>query len=33
MLQGEELVLEAFAGRETDHTRIPVGKGVCGTEV
>ena len=33
MLQGEELVLEAFAGRETDHTRIPVGVGVCGTAV
>jgi GAF domain-containing protein len=33
MLQGEELVLEAHAGRETDHTRIPVGKGVCGTAV
>jgi L-methionine (R)-S-oxide reductase len=33
MLHGEELVLEAFAGRETDHTRIPVGKGVCGTAV
>jgi L-methionine (R)-S-oxide reductase len=33
MLKGEELVLEAFAGRETDHTRIPVGKGVCGTAV
>ncbi|HEX5387515.1 MAG TPA: GAF domain-containing protein [Gemmatimonadales bacterium] len=30
MLHGDELVLEAFAGRETDHTRIPVGKGVCG---
>ena len=28
-----ELVLEAFAGRETDHTRIPVGVGVCGTAV
>jgi len=26
-------VLEAYAGRETDHTRIPVGKGVCGTAV
>src|SRR2546430_12861012 len=26
-----ELVLEAFAGRETEHTRIPVGRGVCGT--
>ena len=33
MLQGDELVLEAHAGRETDHTRIPVGKGVCGTAV
>jgi L-methionine (R)-S-oxide reductase len=33
MLQGDELVLEAFAGRETDHTRIPVGVGVCGTAV
>ncbi len=33
MLHGEELVLEAHAGRETDHTRIPVGKGVCGTAV
>ncbi len=33
MLQGEELVLAAFAGRVTDHTRIPVGKGVCGTAV
>lgn len=33
MLHGDELVLEAFAGRETDHTRIPVGRGVCGTAV
>ncbi|MGH7703944.1 MAG: GAF domain-containing protein [Gemmatimonadales bacterium] len=33
MLQGEELVLEGSAGRETDHTRIPVGQGVCGTAV
>ncbi|HSJ75603.1 MAG TPA: GAF domain-containing protein [Gemmatimonadales bacterium] len=33
MLQGNELVLEAFSGRETDHTRIPVGVGVCGTAV
>jgi L-methionine (R)-S-oxide reductase len=33
MLHGDELVLEAFAGRETDHTRIAVGKGVCGTAV
>ena len=33
MLHGEELVLEAFAGRDTEHTRIPVGQGVCGTAV
>jgi GAF domain-containing protein len=33
MLQGEELVLEAYSGRDTEHTRIPVGKGVCGTAV
>jgi GAF domain-containing protein len=33
MLHGDELVLEAYAGRVTDHTRIPVGKGVCGTAV
>ncbi|MCO5599544.1 hypothetical protein L7F22_053650 [Adiantum nelumboides] len=29
----QELVLEAYAGRPTEHTRIPVGKGVCGTAV
>lgn len=33
MLRGDELVLEAHAGRETEHTRIPVGRGVCGTAV
>lgn len=33
MLHGEELVLEAFSGRETEHTRIAVGHGVCGTAV
>src|SRR5213594_4100072 len=33
MLHGDELVLEAYAGRETEHTRIPVGTGVCGTAV
>jgi L-methionine (R)-S-oxide reductase len=33
MLHGSELVLEAHAGRDTDHTRIPVGLGVCGTAV
>lgn len=33
LLQGSELVLEAFSGRGTPHTRIPVGTGVCGTAV
>jgi L-methionine (R)-S-oxide reductase len=33
MLHGDELRLEAHAGRDTDHTRIPVGQGVCGTAV
>ncbi|MGE5142582.1 MAG: GAF domain-containing protein [Acidobacteriota bacterium] len=33
MVHGNELVLEAFAGRETEHVRIAVGVGVCGTAV
>src|SRR2546429_5934702 len=33
MLHDDELVLEAYAGRETPHLRIPVGVGVCGTAV
>lgn len=33
MLHGAELVLEAYAGRQTEHTRIAVGTGVCGTAV
>jgi L-methionine (R)-S-oxide reductase len=33
MLHGDELLLEAHAGRDTDHTRISVGAGVCGTAV
>jgi len=33
MLHDGELVLEAHAGRDTDHVRIPVGAGVCGTAV
>jgi GAF domain-containing protein len=33
MLHGDELVLEAFSGRDTEHTRIAVGNGVCGTAV
>ena len=32
-LQGETLVLDAYVGAPTDHTHIPVGKGVCGTAV
>ncbi len=31
MLQGEDLVLEAWDGAQaTEHVKIPVGKGVCG---
>ncbi|HEX5003688.1 MAG TPA: GAF domain-containing protein [Gemmatimonadales bacterium] len=33
MLDGDALELEAFSGRVTDHTRIAVGTGVCGTAV
>ncbi|HEX3926548.1 MAG TPA: GAF domain-containing protein [Gemmatimonadales bacterium] len=33
MLSGDTLSLEAWSGRETEHTAIPVGKGVCGTAV
>jgi L-methionine (R)-S-oxide reductase len=33
MMQSSDLVLEAHAGRVTDHTRIAVGQGVCGTAV
>jgi L-methionine (R)-S-oxide reductase len=33
MLDGDELALEAHAGRDTEHARIPVGRGVCGTAV
>jgi GAF domain-containing protein len=33
MLHSDLLVLEAFDGRPTDHTRIPVGHGVCGRAV
>ncbi len=28
-----ELILEYYIGKTTDHTRIPVGKGVCGSAV
>lgn len=33
MLHGDELVLEAFDGRPTEHIRIPVGTGLCGRAV
>lgn len=33
LLQGDSLVLEAYAGRATEHRRIPVGTGVCGTAI
>jgi L-methionine (R)-S-oxide reductase len=33
MLHGDALELEAFAGRRTEHSRIPVGRGVCGTAI
>ena len=32
-LEGDTLVLRAFEGRPTDHTRIRVGEGVCGRAV
>jgi GAF domain-containing protein len=30
VLRGDALELDAFAGRETPHVRIPVGEGLCG---
>lgn len=30
LLQGETLVLGPYRGRPTEHTRIPIGKGICG---
>lgn len=32
-LEGDTLVLDEFVGEPTDHTCIPVGRGVCGTAV
>lgn len=32
-LEGDTLVLDAYVGAETEHTRIPVGRGVCGSAV
>jgi L-methionine (R)-S-oxide reductase len=33
LLKGKTLVLGPYLGAKTDHIRIPVGKGVCGTAV
>jgi len=33
MVHGDMLELEAFDGRPTEHTRIPVGTGICGRAV
>lgn len=33
MLHDDDLLLEAHAGRDTEHARIPVGRGVCGTAI
>lgn len=32
-LEVDTLVLKAFHGRTTEHTRIPSGQGICGTSV
>jgi L-methionine (R)-S-oxide reductase len=32
-LEGQTLVLDEFVGDATEHTRIPIGVGVCGTAV
>ena len=32
-LRGQELVLGPFEGAETQHTRIAIGEGVCGTAI
>lgn len=32
-LDGDLLILDAYVGAPTDHTEIPVGRGVCGTAV
>lgn len=33
LLNGDHLVLHNFIGEPTEHVRIPVGRGVCGTAV
>ncbi len=32
-LESDTLVLRAFRGRVTEHTRIPAGRGICGASV
>jgi GAF domain-containing protein len=32
-MDGEELMLDQYVGEQTEHTRIKVGVGVCGTAV
>lgn len=32
-LEGNLLILDEFVGAPTEHTRIPVGSGVCGTAI
>ncbi len=32
-LEDDTLILDAYVGAPTDHTSIPVGRGVCGTAV
>ncbi|MEN3334873.1 MAG: L-methionine (R)-S-oxide reductase [Blastocatellia bacterium] len=33
LLEGDMLVLHNYVGKPTEHTHIPVGRGVCGTAV
>src|SRR5215212_7379404 len=33
LLEGDTLVLHNYVGKPTEHERIPVGQGVCGTAV
>ena len=30
LLVGDTLVLKCYRGRQTEHTRIPIGEGICG---
>jgi len=33
LLEGDMLVLHNYIGKHTDHTHIPIGRGVCGAAV